>query len=149
MAPPRFTGQDEESLARLEFERACQAISARRGERAAVSRRVARAYGMLCPRCGSELVRIRYRGIELDKCSACEGIWVGRSDLERLEAPGDSFVSGMLKIFRGLDPGTRGDRELDHDRPLPGEATVLGRLGALLGIGMILGILVWTFFFSR
>lgn len=29
---------------------------------------------MRCPKCGAELVAIAYHGIELDKCTACQGV---------------------------------------------------------------------------
>lgn len=33
-------------------------------------------------RCGMELIEIDYKGIEIDKCSECEGIWLDAGELE-------------------------------------------------------------------
>jgi len=94
------TNQEEEQLARLEFKRRQEAALGRRGKKAAASRRVARFYGFLCPRCAGELLPVRYRGVEIDKCSRCDGVWLHCGELDRLGEGEGGFLSGMLRIFR-------------------------------------------------
>ncbi|MFB3077055.1 MAG: zf-TFIIB domain-containing protein, partial [Lysobacterales bacterium] len=31
---------------------------------------------MDCPKCGSNLKVTKYKGIEVDKCESCEGMWL-------------------------------------------------------------------------
>lgn len=33
-------------------------------------------------RCAVELIEIDYKGIKIDKCSECEGIWLDAGELE-------------------------------------------------------------------
>ena len=40
---------------------------------------------MDCPRCGSDLKIQKYRGIEVDKCGSCEGMWLDYPELDQLE----------------------------------------------------------------
>ena len=40
---------------------------------------------MDCPRCGSELKLTKYKGIEVDKCDRCEGMWLDHEELDQLE----------------------------------------------------------------
>ncbi len=40
---------------------------------------------MICPRCGSSLKVQKYRGIEVDKCESCEGMWLDYPELDQLE----------------------------------------------------------------
>ena len=40
---------------------------------------------MICPRCGSSLKVQKYRGIEVDKCVSCEGMWLDYPELDELE----------------------------------------------------------------
>ena len=40
---------------------------------------------MFCPKCGASLKVERYRGIEVDKCMKCEGIWLDYPGLDQLE----------------------------------------------------------------
>ncbi|MCH8107171.1 MAG: zf-TFIIB domain-containing protein [Chloroflexi bacterium] len=40
---------------------------------------------MDCPRCGSSLKTEKYKGIEVDKCVSCEGMWLDYPELDQLE----------------------------------------------------------------
>ena len=40
---------------------------------------------MDCPRCSSTLKTEKYKGIEVDKCSKCEGMWLDHHELDELE----------------------------------------------------------------
>lgn len=40
---------------------------------------------MNCPRCNSELKVENYKDIEVDQCSACQGMWLDYGELEQLE----------------------------------------------------------------
>jgi len=40
---------------------------------------------MNCPRCGGELQLEDYRGIEVDRCPVCQGMWLDYGELEQLE----------------------------------------------------------------
>ncbi|MBE0502841.1 MAG: zf-TFIIB domain-containing protein [Desulfuromonadales bacterium] len=34
-----------------------------------------------CPKCGEKLVEMNFRGVPLDQCPGCKGIWLGPNDL--------------------------------------------------------------------
>ena len=40
---------------------------------------------MQCPRCNSELKLTEYKGIEVDQCVSCEGMWLDHHELDQLE----------------------------------------------------------------
>ncbi len=40
---------------------------------------------MNCPRCSARLELETYKGIEVDKCPKCEGMWLDHSELDELE----------------------------------------------------------------
>lgn len=40
---------------------------------------------MQCPKCGSNLKRTSHKGIEVDYCSECEGMWLDLDELDQLE----------------------------------------------------------------
>ena len=40
---------------------------------------------MDCPKCGSNLKVTKYKGIEVDKCESCEGMWLDYPELDELE----------------------------------------------------------------
>ncbi|MGA2285285.1 MAG: zf-TFIIB domain-containing protein [Dehalococcoidia bacterium] len=40
---------------------------------------------MLCPRCSAELKTEAYKGITVDRCPDCQGLWLDYTDLDKLE----------------------------------------------------------------
>ena len=40
---------------------------------------------MDCPKCGSNLKAQKYKGIEVDRCDSCEGMWLDYLELDQLE----------------------------------------------------------------
>ena len=40
---------------------------------------------MNCPRCNSELAVENHQGIEVDRCSNCQGMWLDYGELDQLE----------------------------------------------------------------
>lgn len=40
---------------------------------------------MKCPKCNTELEKKSYRGMEVDRCSNCNGMWLDLQELDQLE----------------------------------------------------------------
>jgi Zn-finger nucleic acid-binding protein len=40
---------------------------------------------MRCPRCSAELRTEEYKGIEVDRCPDCQGLWLDYTELDQLE----------------------------------------------------------------
>jgi Zn finger protein HypA/HybF involved in hydrogenase expression len=59
-------------------------------------KRLKELHYMRCPKCGMELIEIDYKGIKVDKCSECEGIWL---DVGELEAVSRLEKTGLDKLF--------------------------------------------------
>jgi hypothetical protein len=93
--------KEEEYFARMEFEKRKKAEEEKQrqlGEEE--KRRLKELHYMRCPKCGMGLIEIDYRGIRIDKCSACEGIWLDAGELEavsRLERTGFDKLFGVFK----------------------------------------------------
>ncbi|MGH8059941.1 MAG: zf-TFIIB domain-containing protein [Candidatus Entotheonellia bacterium] len=93
--------QEEEYFARLEFERRRKAAEEERQRlEAEEPKRLRDLHYMRCPKCGAELAAIAYRGIELDKCTACQGVWLDCGEIEQLGGAEGGLLGGLLKIFR-------------------------------------------------
>ncbi len=37
-----------------------------------------------CPKCGEELVEEEFHGVNIDRCRACNGVWLDNGELETL-----------------------------------------------------------------
>lgn len=96
--------QEEEDFAQLEFERRRKAAEEERQRLEAEERqRLSDFHDMHCPKCGAELVAIAYRGIELDKRTACQGVWLDCGEIEQLGVPESGLLGGLLRIFRARE----------------------------------------------
>jgi hypothetical protein len=57
---------------------------------------------MRCPKCGGNLYEVTFRGISIDRCGTCGGVWLDNGELEKLAGAGDgSFISEVLGFFSG------------------------------------------------
>lgn len=94
--------QEDEYFARQEFERRKAALAEAPARAAEEERqRVLAVARGRCPKCGAPLVEVHYKGVEIDKCSRCEGVWLDVGELERI-APGDKgLLGGLGRIFGG------------------------------------------------
>ena len=58
-----------------------------------------KAHWMRCPKCGLELRRISYKGVEIDRCFACHGTWLNAGELEKLAGGEGGVVQSVLDLF--------------------------------------------------
>jgi hypothetical protein len=98
--PVKPTDQEDEYFARLEFERRRKVLDEQESQAAEEERQriLAVARGR-CPKCGAELVPVPYRGIELDKCSRCQGVWLDFGELDQVVADDTGFLGSVRRIF--------------------------------------------------
>ena len=55
---------------------------------------------MKCPKCGMNLVEIDYRQLKVDKCTACEGIWLDAGEFEATSKLEKSGLDKFFSVFR-------------------------------------------------
>ena len=66
--------------------------------------RLAKAAGMTCPRCGGTLAHRVWRGVSLDTCTSCHGLWLDVGELAMLAHEPERE---LLRLARELDkPGS-------------------------------------------
>jgi hypothetical protein len=90
------------------LEEARRAREAREAERraketAAERQRVKDLHYLKCPKCGHDLKPETLDGIEIDRCTYCEGFFVDAGELEQLflmrqQSQRQSFLRGLLRI---------------------------------------------------
>jgi hypothetical protein len=90
------------------LEEARRAREAREAERkaketAAERQRLKDLHYMKCPKCGHDLKVEALQGIEIDRCTFCEGFFVDAGELEQLflmreQSQRQGFLRGLLRI---------------------------------------------------
>lgn len=93
--------KEEEYFARLEFERK-KKMEDEKHKRLAESERarLKELHFMRCPKCGMELIAVDYKGIEVDKCSECEGVWLDAGELEAVSKLEKPVLDKLFSVFK-------------------------------------------------
>ena len=92
---------EEEYFARLEYEKTRKAKEEMQKKIAAAEKQKLRElHFMKCPKCGMELIEIDYKGIKVDKCSLCEGIWLDAGELEAVASLEKVGLDKLFSVFK-------------------------------------------------
>ncbi len=93
--------KEEEYFARLEFERKKKQEEQKHAKMAAdEKKRLKELHYMHCPKCGMELIEIDYKGIKVDKCSECEGIWLDAGEFEMVSRMEKGALDKLFGVFK-------------------------------------------------
>ncbi|OGL40162.1 MAG: hypothetical protein A3C43_09095 [Candidatus Schekmanbacteria bacterium RIFCSPHIGHO2_02_FULL_38_11] len=63
-------------------------------------KRLKKLHFMQCPKCGMKLIEIDYKGIKVDKCSECEGIWLDAGELEAVSKLEKTVMDKLFSVFK-------------------------------------------------
>ncbi len=100
--PIKPSDKEEEYFTKLELERK-KKIEEERHKRLAEEEktRLKELHYMRCPKCGMELTEINYKGINVDQCFSCNGMWLDAGEVDlvaKLEKPAlDKFFTMFKK----------------------------------------------------
>jgi hypothetical protein len=92
---------EEEYFIRLEFERAKKVEEELKKKMLEDERSsLKELHYMRCPKCGMQLVEIDYKGIKIDKCTVCNGVWLDHGELEAIVNLDKSVIARLLSGFK-------------------------------------------------
>lgn len=93
--------KEEEYFARLEFERR-KKIKEEKHQNLAEKekKRLQELHFMKCPKCGMELIEVDYKGIKVDKCGECQGIWLDEGELDAVSKLEESGLEKWFSVFK-------------------------------------------------
>jgi len=99
--PKKPSENEDEYVARTEYER-LKKIEEEKHKNLAEEekKRLQELHFMKCPKCGMELIALDYKGIEVDKCAECEGIWLDAGELEAVSRLEKSGIDKLFGVFR-------------------------------------------------
>lgn len=93
--------KEEEYFARLEFERKKKIEEGKHEKLIEEERkRLKELHFMRCPKCGMELIEIDYKGIKVDKCSECKGLWLDAGELEEVAKLEKTALDRFFSVFK-------------------------------------------------
>ncbi|KAB2924939.1 MAG: zf-TFIIB domain-containing protein [Bacteroidetes bacterium] len=99
--PVMPSDKEEEYFLRLELEQRKKREEERKKQVAEEEkRRLKELHHMHCPKCGMELREIDYKGIKVDKCFHCEGIWLDAGEMEAIGEMEKGAMKRMFSLFK-------------------------------------------------
>ncbi len=99
--PNKPTEQEEEYFARLDFEKKKRAEAKNHAKMVEEEKsKLKELHYMHCPKCGMNLITINYKGIAVDSCSGCEGIWLDAGELEAITRLEKSGFDKLFSLFK-------------------------------------------------
>jgi len=92
--------KEEAFFARQEFEKKKMLEEERQNKLAEDQKKKAKElHFMKCPKCGMGLIEIDYKSIKVDKCSACEGIWLDAGEMESVAKMEKGALDKLFSVF--------------------------------------------------
>ncbi len=98
--PVKPSEKEEEYFARLELEQR-KKVEVEKLKRLAEEekRKLKELHYMRCPKCGMDLSEIDYKGIRIDKCFQCDGIWLDSGELQAISKLEKTGLDKLFSVF--------------------------------------------------
>ncbi len=93
-----FVREDAEKKRRI-------ALQAKKEKESAELKRLRDLHFMHCPKCGLQMQEVKLRGVDVDVCFSCNGIFLDQGELEHLEKHEPKGV--MSAILNWFKPETK------------------------------------------
>lgn len=94
------SAQEEEYFARKEFERRKKIEKEKhKNMKQDELNELKELHYMRCPKCGMELIEIDYKGLKIDECSECYGVWLDSGELEQISNLKKSNLDKFFSVF--------------------------------------------------
>ena len=99
--PYKPSEKEEEFFKRQEFEQMKKLALEQEKRLKEEEKKNAKAlHFMKCPKCGMNLTEIDFKGVRIDKCFTCEGIFMDKGELESILKTEDAgLVKKIFKVF--------------------------------------------------
>lgn len=99
--PLKPSEREDEYFAREEFERKQKKLKELSAKlEAEEKKKLKDLHYMHCPKCGHDLIEVDYKGIAVDKCSSCEGVWLDAGELEAISKLEQSSLNKWFGVLK-------------------------------------------------
>ena|SRR3990170_2401792 len=99
--PIKPTEHEDEYFARIEQEMK-KKIEEQKKKRTSEEERdkLRELHFMKCPKCGMDLIEIDFRGMKMDECSACRGIWLDAGEFDAMVKMDKPVLERLFNVFK-------------------------------------------------
>jgi len=93
--------EEEDYFAKVEMEKKKAFAEKLKDQMAAEElEKLKESHWMRCAKCGFEMHSIVFKGVTVEKCPHCGGIYLDADELEQLAGKEGGFISSVLGIFK-------------------------------------------------
>ena len=104
--PGKLSGTEDEYFVREDAEKKRKlALEEKKAREAGELKQLRDQHFMHCPKCGLTLHEVRYRGVDVDVCFHCNGVFLDQDELEKMDKPESKGV--MSAILNWVKPETK------------------------------------------
>jgi len=99
--PIKPTEHEDEYFARLEREMK-EKIKEQMSKQAPKEEResLRKLHFMKCPKCGMDLMEIDFKGMRIDECSTCRGIWLDAGEFDAMAKMDKTVLQRLFNAFK-------------------------------------------------
>lgn len=99
--PIKPTEHEDEYFARLEHELR-EKIKEQKSKRTSKEERenLRKLHFMKCPKCGIDLMEIDFKGMKIDECSDCRGIWLDACEFDAMAKMDKPIRQRLFNMFK-------------------------------------------------
>lgn len=101
MTTPKPSTPEEEYFAREQAEKIKRLAEEKNAKLAQEeAEKLKKIHWMRCPKCGMELHPVLFKGVTIDKCFNCHGVYLDDGELEKLAGKEGGFLSQLGGLFK-------------------------------------------------
>jgi hypothetical protein len=99
--PVKPTEQEDEYFARIEREMK-EKIAEQQKKHASKEEREKRRelHFMKCPKCGMDLIEMDFKGMKIDECTDCRGMWLDAGEFDAMARIDKPVLKKLFHVFR-------------------------------------------------
>ena len=99
--PIKPTDQEDEYFARIEQEMKKKIAERTKSQTSQEEKeRLRQLHFMRCPKCGMDLIEIDFRGMKIDECSGCRGMWLDAGEFDAMAKIEKPALERLFGVFR-------------------------------------------------
>jgi Zn-finger nucleic acid-binding protein len=99
--PVKPTEREEEYFVRIEQELRQQREEQKKKQASKDEReKLKELHFMKCPKCGTDLIEIAFKGIKIDECSSCRGMWLDAGEFDAVAKIEKPVLEKLFNVFK-------------------------------------------------
>ncbi|MEW6334140.1 MAG: zf-TFIIB domain-containing protein [Thermodesulfobacteriota bacterium] len=98
--PVKPTDHEDEYFVRIEKEMQRQREEQKKKQASSEEReKLRKLHFMKCPKCGTDLVEIDFKGMKIDECSSCRGMWLDAGEFDAMVKIEKPVLERLFSVF--------------------------------------------------